>query len=118
MPRARSRENEFERKARLFVEEHGGQMTKVIPMVVGWPDRHLFLRNGKSACVEFKRLGERPSPIQIERMKWLNNNGHVAFWVDNMPDFIAAHAALLSDMADYVPNRVGFNESAKLGSDR
>ena len=41
-----------------------------------WPDRIVFLPNGHVLLIEFKRKGEKPTPLQAECHDYLRSLGH------------------------------------------
>ena len=100
------KESEIERDARLHVEDDGHVLIKIVPVVQGWPDRCLLLNNGATAWVEFKKRKKKPEPIQLVRLAWLNNNGHIAVWVDSYAAFVSFY------------NWFRIQTSARLGIDR
>jgi hypothetical protein len=56
-----------------------------------WPDR-LFIppkktRFGNKFWVEFKRLGEVPTPAQANMIKDLRDRGETVYVIDNVADF-------------------------------
>ena len=52
------------------------------------PDR-LFIRNGVCFWVEFKRLGNEPSPAQWEEINAMLQAGADVLWIDSIEDFRA-----------------------------
>lgn len=50
------------------------------------PD-YIFARNGKIFFVEFKRLGEKPTPLQLEEHKEMLSYGLTVYVIDNYDDF-------------------------------
>ena len=48
----------------------------------GWPDQQYLLGKGQSFYLEFKRQGEKPTPLQKKRLQWLSDNGFACGWVD------------------------------------
>jgi hypothetical protein len=51
----------------------------------GVPDR-MFIFEGRTMFLEFKRLGERPTKLQGHWLSKLGGHGAMASWVDNVPD--------------------------------
>jgi hypothetical protein len=51
--------------------------------IKGAPDRIVFLPNGKSLLIEFKRPGASTSKHQDEFIDWLNSLGHETIISDN-----------------------------------
>ena len=54
------RESEVEKKLIDEVKKRGGLCEKWVSGTVGWPDRIVFLPDGKVGFVEVKRPGEKP----------------------------------------------------------
>jgi hypothetical protein len=52
----------------------------------GFPDR-MFFWNGGVFCVEFKDLGKKPRPTQIEKHRELYQAGTYTFTIDCYEDF-------------------------------
>ena len=58
----------------------------------GWPDRHFLaeksypLCGGQNFYIEFKRLGEKCSRLQSERIVRLIDQGQIVYVVDNRED--------------------------------
>lgn len=48
----------------------------------GWPDLICF-RNGTTVFIEVKRVGAKPRPLQVYRIKQANEMGIQAFWSDS-----------------------------------
>lgn len=51
-----------------------------------WPDQQFFTFGGISFFIEFKRVGEEPTPKQKECHRQLRALGHVVHVVDNKID--------------------------------
>lgn len=49
----------------------------------GWPDRCFWLPNGRPLFIEFKRLGERPTPLQAHIHEQLRAAGYRVEVVDD-----------------------------------
>jgi len=60
---------------------------------VGFPDLLILLSNGRALFMECKRLGGKPTPLQLHRIKQLRELGFTAEWCDN---FDAARAIIAS----------------------
>lgn len=88
------RESDIEKYFVKRIKEEGGKVRKV-----KWigrrnaPDRFIML-NGKSAFVELKRPGKKPTVAQERELKCLEDSGMHATWVncerniDRMIDFM------------------------------
>jgi len=70
------------------IEAHACKFAKargVLPMKLagpnqrGQPDR-MFLRDGVTLFIEFKRLGKQPTPLQWKWIKLLRSHGFAADW--------------------------------------
>lgn len=48
-----------------------------------WPDRTLLYK-GRMMFLEFKRKGEKPTPLQQYTLDRLTDNGFKALWVDDV----------------------------------
>ena len=84
-----SLEKKLETKCRLHVEKRGGKLLKFVsPGNKGVPDRILLMPGGYAVYLEFKRPGGRKQPLQGWWIKWLNDNGHKAYVIDNFKDFV------------------------------
>jgi hypothetical protein len=55
----------------------------------GWPDT-LFLYDGHTFFIEFKRPGEEATELQLFRINWLKDNGFPAMVADNVHDALEA----------------------------
>lgn len=77
-------EKEIESALANRVKENNGLCLKFIsPSMIGIPDRIVLLPKGRIGFVEVKRLGERPRPIQIKRIKKLKDLGFKVYVLDN-----------------------------------
>src|SRR5579863_9259583 len=56
----------------------------------GWPDLLLFIPGGRPLLLEFKRPGQRPTPLQQHRLETLNELGYNATWCDSFDQACAA----------------------------
>lgn len=54
----------------------------------GWPDRLYIHPLGLHVWIEYKRPGQVPAPLQIERIRTLLDQGVKAGWTDNYEDAI------------------------------
>lgn len=62
----------------------------------GWPD-YLFVYGGDTVYLEFKAEGERPTPLQAQRIKELQDAGAAAGWSDSVGHgkaFLITHLGL------------------------
>lgn len=55
------------------------------PQNSGVPDR-LFIRDGQTIFVEFKRLGEQPRPLQMKVINDMRLYGATVYVIDNLKD--------------------------------
>ena len=86
-PALASTESELERKCRAIAEKRGFVLVK-FSGVRGWPDRLLLRPGGRVTWIEFKRLGEKPRPLQVYVLELLTKLGFRAVWVDTMEKFL------------------------------
>ncbi len=49
----------------------------------GWPDREWLIPGGRPLFMELKAPGERPRPLQMERIATLHRLGYRAVWTDD-----------------------------------
>lgn len=75
----------------------GGDAVKL--GVSGWPDRVLLLPEGRVGLLELKAPGEVPGPLQLRRLEWLRQRGHLADWADSYGRVAEFVAALLAQRA-------------------
>ena len=77
-------ESEVESKVVDYAKSRGCMERKMNgPGYRGWPDR-LFMYNGLTVWVEFKRLGEKPTNLQKVLHDRLRANGFDVHVVDNV----------------------------------
>jgi len=77
-------ESEVEATVVAYAKSKGCMERKMNgPGYRGWPDR-LFMYNGKTIWIEFKRLGERPDNLQRFLHGRLRDNGFDVEVVDNI----------------------------------
>jgi hypothetical protein len=79
-----------------WAKEYQILCVKVKFVVAGFPDRLSVLPNGLHVWIEFKRLGEKPEPIQLYRMKTLRDSGALVGWTDDYTVAIRVVQALLA----------------------
>lgn len=78
------REKETEKKLVHDVKATGGMAIKLAsPSYDGLPDRLVLLPLGKCGFVELKAPDKKPRPLQVKRMKDLENLGFKCFVVDS-----------------------------------
>lgn len=90
-------EKGIEKAVVKWAEDHGIVCIKFTPKGdVGWPD-HIFIvpPTGIHAWIEFKKPGERPTPIQDYRMQQIDDQGGVSAWTDTAESAIALLEKLL-----------------------
>lgn len=77
-------ESRIEREATAYAIARGWWECKIIQASKnGIPDR-LYIRDGVTLFVEYKRPGELPRPQQEKRMAELRAKGVHAVWVDSV----------------------------------
>ena len=52
----------------------------------GVPDR-IFIKEGMVIFIEFKALGNSPTPLQQHEMDLIRDHGGMAYWTDNVEAF-------------------------------
>lgn len=55
----------------------------ISPQNRGVPDR-IFIKDGNVFFIEFKKLGEKPTPLQTHVISDINDHGGKVFVVDNV----------------------------------
>jgi len=93
----RKLEKTDEERTVQWAERNGWVVEKVKFANAGYPDRVFIAIEGLIVFIEFKRLGEKPEPLQYHRLKVLNDRGLIATWTDNYDDAIAFLSKVLSD---------------------
>lgn len=74
----------IENEAVLFAEKLGFVVRKVVYAGRrGAPDRWFFGR-GYTFCIEFKKRGGKPEPLQVKEIERLKNAGIPVYVVDNI----------------------------------
>jgi len=77
-------EKYIEKKLVEAVKRMGGIAAKFVsPGLDGMPDRLVLLPNGKITFVELKAPGKKPRPLQIRRIKQLQELGFACYVIDN-----------------------------------
>ncbi len=77
-------EKYIEKKLVAAVKKMGGIAVKFVsPGLDGMPDRLVLLPNGKMAFIELKAPGKKPRPLQIRRIKQLQNLGFACYVIDS-----------------------------------
>lgn len=80
------RESTIEKAVCKFATDHGCLVMKLAgPNQKGQPDR-LFIRDGKVLFIEFKRPGQKPTPLQEKWLRDLRAQDVDAEWCDNADD--------------------------------
>ena len=87
------KESDIEADCRRLAESLGGSLIKIIPTIVGWPDRLLVLPddwgNGNPfiSFIEFKRPGGAVRAIQDQRISELRAMGCNVVIIDSVKAF-------------------------------
>ncbi|NFL76206.1 VRR-NUC domain-containing protein [Clostridium sporogenes] len=77
-------EKVIEKKLVAAVKKMGGIAAKFVsPGLDGMPDRLVLLPNGNMAFVELKAPGKKPRPLQLRRIKQLQQLGFACYVIDN-----------------------------------
>ena len=80
-------EKKLEQKLVKAVRDIDGLALKFVsPGCDGVPDRLILIAYGKIAFVEVKAKGKKPRPIQIRRIKQIENLGFLVFILDDEKD--------------------------------
>lgn len=80
----KSRESTLERRLRNWVVGvKDGLYLKMRPAQTGYPDRLILLPSGLHLWVELKRRGQKPSSLQLYRLRALRAHGAIADWFDD-----------------------------------
>lgn len=79
------REKRIEQKLVATVKKMGGICPKFVsPGLDGMPDRLVILPGGRLAFVEVKAPGKKPRPLQLRRMKQLQQLGFRCYVIDQV----------------------------------
>lgn len=77
------REKVIEKKLAMEVKKRGGICPKFTsPGFDGMPDRLVLLPDGKTAFIEVKAPGKKPTPLQLARHRLLRELGFQVFVLD------------------------------------
>lgn len=77
------REKYIEQKLIKHVKTAGGVCEKWNAGTSGWPDRIIFMMNGKVGLVEVKAPGKKPRPLQVHRHEQLKRLGFKVYVIDD-----------------------------------
>lgn len=78
-------EKTIEKAVKKYAEDNGCITYKMNGLGHrGWPDR-MFMFEGKVLFIEFKRLGNGPTPLQTHIHEQLRKSGFRVFVVDSVP---------------------------------
>ena len=80
-------EQRLEQRLKREVERRGGKALKFVsPGWAGAPDRLVLFPGGRLVFVEMKAPGKKPRPLQIKRMKELEELGFDVEVIDSQED--------------------------------
>lgn len=80
-------EREIEKKVCKYAESKGIWQRKIIsPSHNGLPDRIFMLPSGTVFFIEFKRKGEKPTPMQLREHEKIRQNNGLVWVIDNVED--------------------------------
>lgn len=80
----KKRERTVERRFCLLCKQHGLMQRKLQDLGNrAYPDRTVYLGDGRTCCVELKRPGEKPSKEQLGLHEELRSLGIPVGWFDN-----------------------------------
>lgn len=77
------REKQIEQKLIKQVRDAGGICEKWTSGTSGWPDRIIFMMDGKIGLAEVKAPGKVPRPLQVHRHKQLRRLGFKVYVIDD-----------------------------------
>lgn len=77
------REKYIEQKLIKQVKAAGGVCEKWTSGTSGWPDRIVFMMNGKIGLVEVKAPGRKARPLQVHRHEQLRRLGFKVYVIDD-----------------------------------
>ncbi len=73
----RALEAPIEKKFATFMKDYGVVTLKLeLRYDAGWPDRLVLIEGGRPLFIEFKRPGDSPGPLQLERHLVLRRLGY------------------------------------------
>lgn len=75
-------EKTIEARVTKWAKQEGWLCEKVKFGNGGYPDR-IYMKNGITAFIEFKRPGKKPTPLQLERIRELNAHAIHAIWTSS-----------------------------------
>lgn len=81
-------EVDIEDKVVKWAQKHKFLTPKVKFMEAGYPDRMFVSPQGHTIFIEFKRPGQKPTPIQEHRLNELQKRGIPATWCDSVLEAI------------------------------
>lgn len=71
-------------KVKTWCDTHGILYIKFTPFgSKGWPDTIIVFPGGFHLWCELKRMGKKPTKLQVHRMQQLATMGALAVWFDN-----------------------------------
>ena len=91
-------EKDIEKAANKILGAEGWLVNKVAFLEAGYPDRLYIHLSGIHVWIEYKRPGEKPSPLQNIRIRDLMRRNVYVYWADNSHDAVAiCRSALVSE---------------------
>ena len=73
---------------KLLRKKYNALAIKVVnPYESGWPDRIICPPDQPAFFIEFKRLGRKPTKLQLHRHALLRSRGHHVYVVDSLTVF-------------------------------
>lgn len=75
-------ESRIQTSIKRKLEKAGWYVGKFEMSEAGFPDL-VCLRKGQCVFIEVKQVKAKPRPLQLYRIKQLNEMGFIAFWTDN-----------------------------------
>jgi hypothetical protein len=70
-----------------------------------WPDRGFWAPNGKHFLIEYKRVGEEPTPLQKMMINQLIDLGQWVFVIDDKATGRNIIDAIIADRVRYAPTK-------------
>lgn len=78
-------ESEIEKAVAKYARSKGCYVRKFVSTSrAGVPDHYFLTPAGVSFFIEFKKPGEKPTPLQAREIKLINANRGNATWTDNL----------------------------------